>query len=444
MRMSICFPNGLQDFRERSKNGRFDYTFLRHESEVLAISLYEQALNATKIYYTESVEKCLSLTEDGAVDFVLTTKPIYNYSKHYNVPFATGMSYLNILSGYDHISYLNTLSKGISSELGILSNYKGFENTVYLILFLLLFTFFIFASVCSLVDKERKIFLAERKCRNGKRIRFSKLLKLTIEKTMSVKNSRRRFFSYLAIIASFLIMTPFLLMFKTNQVIVPPPVVIKNFDEIIKSGAKIYFTDTSDDPEKFFDEIGFDTVSAYYRANRVNFELPNFPDKFKAVNQAVINIVDKKSVFLVPRIISTIIYQLLCSFTYENQLFKIKRYRSENSREFIIGQIFRVNFTDPIRLRNYVATFETGLQQLEGDRFFVGFGVLGTSASHTREQRILCYENEIEKMETSGEYYGNVKLFSKFFYICFFMCILATFILAIECNLGKNRRVRNY
>lgn len=220
-------------------------------------------------------------------------------------------------------------------------------------------------------------------------------------------------------------------MFKTNQVVIRPPKIIRNWKEIIDQKVKIFYTNASDNIEKYI-ESSPEEIN-YYQKNKKLLLLPTNPSLFEITNQAIVEIVKNNAILLSPRIVTPAFHQVLCSFSKEDQLFKLIPFRDESSYEFVTGFIFSRNYTDPKGNINLISTFEKGLTQIDRKKFFIGFDLLATSAKHAYEQTILC-ENDLNRnLHRSNIYFGHLKLFQEFFKLCTLNIFIAIFVLVFEC-----------
>lgn len=444
--MSLCIPGGLGIVLNIDKKGHFDYSMLRHDGEVLIISLYQQIFNASTIHMVSELRECLSLMKEKSVDFVAAMMPVASIFEHHYVPYATEESNLDIISGYDYNTYSSLNGQNKTSKLGILNNYRGFESNVYIVLCLLIISLLLLVLFFTLVQREKRWIH-----RRSTSIRtMIKVFKVYLFNSFSTKTNARRL-TMLSIISFFLIITPFLLMFKTNQIIVHPPKLLKTFEEAMSEKADIYFMNTVDNYEEYFYTENGSEVFSYYQSNKKIFKAPNDLESVYATNRILAEITKGQAALILPSQISKIMYQCFCSWSKKGQLFKFMINKYYEGRTFLIGFVFSKKIPHSYSLTNYIHAFQNGLLQiLNKQHFYPGFDVFPTSKKHKQNQLVLCFNlNQIEMNESTNIYYGDFRLFSKFFYFCSFLLVLSFFVLLYEwlispksSSMKRRRRVR--
>ena len=423
---------------KRNKHGHFNYGLFRHESESMMISLFQQTLNASTIYSVKDVSDCLKLTKEGTIDLILAWLPIYNITDYYHVPFGTEETYMNIITGYDYNKYTKVTKISELNKLGILCNYKGFDLTVYYFIVFTITTFIILAFGYSLVDGEKLLIRRKFKARRNHARRFCRI----IARSYKIK-STKKFFNYLVMMATFFIVTPFFLLFNTNQLIVPPPKVLKDFKDAIEAAVKIYYSPSCGNPDDFIVTKSRHILD-YYKKNKVAIKLPDI-NNLHEFHYKVADIIEKRAILLVPKIETDIIFPLVCSWSKDDQLNKIKVYKSEHTRQFVAGMVFHRNYTNPRGFKNFLTSFERGLHQTRNGRFYVGFGFISRNPKHIKDQMILCDNMSRIERRKSKVYNGSYKLFSNFFNVCLRLLLFSTGFLMFEIVIRKILRHRqNY
>lgn len=448
--MSVCFPSGIEMVLKKDKSGRFDYNSFRHPSEAYIAILYQETLNASVIYVTKGVNECIQLLKEAQVDVIVANTPIENATEYYHVPFATEMSYLNILTGYDHDEYNRGIQSDSLDHLGILSNYRGFQWKVYFCLAILIVAFLVLALCYTVVDREKNLITRKTRPISNYKKKFFRIIRRSYQ-----TNSREKAFTFLVMLATFFILTPFFLLFHTNQIIVSPPQMLRDFDDAIHSRAKILYTPTCGNPENFIDPHKNKQVMDYFLKNREIIILPTV-ETADPFHEKIVEIIKRSAIFIVPQVQTQILYRLMCSWSKDNEMFKLMVYRMRESTEFLTGIIFNRNYTDPKGLKNFASIIETGLLSIQNGRFYIGFGFYSHSLEHIKEQMILCDNfNHLEKKE-SEVYHGNFQSFNKFFCLCSLLFLLAWVLLLVELLVLKrstkvsksrynsNRRIYNF
>lgn len=441
--MIICIPTGTERVFEPNKNGKFDYSTLTYEAEKSIHSEFQEIFNASKIINTVRAADCFNLINKGLVDFIATMRPSYEGTDHYHVPYITRMSHLNIITGYDYNHYKNEIENNKFSRIKSLTNYAAFSLSFYALLFVLLCSFLILSSCYSFCwCEKRKLFGKS----NSTKIFFKKLIQIIVN-SYKIRTKRKKLVC-LTTFSTFLLVTPFCLMFKTNQVIVPEPQFISNWNDLMKKSSFIYYSDTYDHSEKYFDKKKYSKEYDYFMNHKLYFRSPKGPSAIEDVNRMLFQIVDKKAIFLAPKIISTLVYQLFCSWTFEDQLVSLKTIKDENSHEYALGMVFRKNNSYEKGFNAYVRTIESGFNRPKKQKYLVGFEFLGTSSKHIREQLIICLN--LRQIETKGSEVHNLdlKLFRRLFYMVIFFYSLSLIIKMIEkvakihCN-SKKKMMKN-
>lgn len=426
--LEICITNGLDGVLKKNQYGEMVYSDLRADTEVEFFDLFQQIFNASTIKMTRIGIECLELLREGKVYFSTVSRSIWDESDYYRVPYGTKMSYINIITGYEYKEYSRMIGASKISDMGILNNYRGFEKKVYFFLSLVMILLLLPVIFYTLIQKEKRWIYR----RSISIWTMMKVFYQYLFYSFSIKTSARRF-TYLAIISFFLIITPFLLMFKTNQIIVPPPKLVKTLRQAISDKITIYHTDTIVNLSMFYEEENFQKVHNYYETNKKLFELPGATD-ILTYDGFVMNIINQKGILLTQSHEAMAMYKMICSWANNNHLLKIFMFKEESTREYIHGMTFHINYTNPRGLRNYLSAYETGLlYTIDRNHYYIGFDVLTIPLSHKQKQLVLCYNfNQIEMDESSKVYSGDMKTFSPFFRFYFYIILVTITIFVCE------------
>ena len=332
--MKVCFNTGVESEIAIKANGGFT---IRGPSPASLAPYVDFALslkNVSEVLCTKSYAECVDRLLKNEYDFALHTQSIHDTSGNFVVPVPAFATSVNILSGYNIHKYQQ---QNYGTMQSVLANLTSYSESVYLlmVIFMLSLLLIILANVL-LVQRRRCVSRAIRKS-----VKYFGLF-------MRAGCHRRFLPSLILNLGLFLIITPFFLLFKTNQVVVDEPPMIKSYRQIIDQRIGIMFTAFDSDVSDFLKLQANlrggnleKEIFEYFRLNARRVKLEQSPRTFELLANLSKEIIQREQVFIgFDKSVETM-RQLLCSWTTGDDLYQIVPFRDPHQEEIILGYIFR-------------------------------------------------------------------------------------------------------
>lgn len=329
-----------------------------------------------------------------------------------------------IITGYDINKYKE---QRFINTYGLIHNFTVYGCDVHLCIL----TFFILLFILILL-KASILYEYNHSLRRRKRVTLMGIIrKLKIELLKhSAKHTRG--FSLILFASFFFISSPFLLMFKTAQVVTKQPRIISSYDDLVKSNATIFYSSLLSDESSFLwpssrsiehEDIVYETWM-YFLKHGIYYDMrKQRPITFKDMMNLVVS---DDAVFFSSFYIAARIREVFCSFSEEEQLLNVLMFKDENQREELNGFAMRKGFVDDILVKKQRRAFEFYFvrHMRRSHHSFYGLDIGDSSPEHRKLQKQVCLKHELTGQMVHVEA-GDVE-----FYFFFFLCILIFFLIA--------------
>lgn len=413
----ICYPGGPAIRCWKREDGSLyaespSATEL-HASEVL---LQSAIANSTDLFCTNTIADCTLRMQLNLSDFSIGEYIYYRENDVYFVPVPWDASSIYFVSGYE----LNSLnSRSINNPEGLIGNLGVYSFQIYLFIVLI----FIFSS--SLIALKALIlfeinFSRRKKGRIDKFLQIMRKLRLEMFKSSCKHVKCCSFITYLTF---FLFSTPFLLMFKTAQVITQPPPIYSSYQELIRSNVTIYYASMLTDEKAFLHPNSFnierhdivDKMWKYFLGHSRHIDLRKSQSEFLKLTHLLTS---GYAVFFSSFYTSARIRQVFCSLSDSNQLFNVLMFRDKSQRMDLAGFAMRKGYKNEKLIKNQRRVFEFYFVRHMRRSFssLYGLDIMGTDSEHRKLQKEICMKQEIIKQAVSLGSSG-LEFFFRFFQI---------------------------
>lgn len=398
----LCSPCNLDEEVTKTPDGKFKLNGFVTRSHILSLDFHSSLLNASQFVVKKGFKDCLKLLIENKTDYIIgfasdgDEKPFY-------VPVPYVSTSLHLISGYDVGKYIKDVKFKGPNSLGVLSNIYNFDFQVYFAILLFIISIGLLLLAHSLKIKAHLIRIGK------KRLKLLKTYRRVYKKLSDVKRTKTKLVSLVSYISYFLLITPFLLLFKTNQVVNEKPFIISNYEEIINANASIYYPSIAVNETVFLIPTGFDVDHNnimnkfwnFFQTKSQHYDFSNTQtfDKLFYLKDKLIN---GKGIFLTEFSTIVNIKAILCSFTKEDEYIQIFIYHDRHQRAEVQGMPVRRGYYNPQLNKKHRALFEMDLynQLLIMGVEYIGFQYTGTSRDHRRIQYEYCQKEQPIELTT--------------------------------------------
>lgn len=388
-----------------------------------------QLTQSLLIVIRKTAQECLELIRSNSTDLSISMSSYFPENNLYHVPAPWDPVTVKFISGYEVNEFLNnTRRQTESTDYGVLKNYQAFQLEVYstLVAFVILFAILlalhwvIFCEILTQRGNKRKL--------KSKMVSFRKILHSVIND----RYKRTRISTLIFFVSCFLIATAFLSMFKTSQVATIRPKIITSYEQLFKSGARIFSSGEVFNLTRLIVPIEKDSKKIdiehkfwnYFNSRKETVTLQEMQKG--TYGQIAEKIASNEVVFVDADNMLDSLRALFCSFSESHQLFNMLIYKDPVQKEILHGYPMRWNFENPWIIRRLHRSVETHLPEhlLTMMIRYEGFNWKQTNPQHKSHQLQICTEStaavEIPDLHSSG-----VDFFNFFFHLtltAYFTC----------------------
>lgn len=389
----LCFNTGVETEIEIKENGRFTI----HGPSPAALSYYiELAMsltNVSEVFCAKSYNECVEKFIKNESDFSFSPFSIHDTSGLFSVPVPAFSTSLHIMSGYNIYTYQKEQQVFAKNMPSVLANFASFSREVYsLIAIWMFFLLFIIGANVLLIQRKRRVLKAIRKS-------FKYFV------AFIVVGSQRWFLPSLVLnFGIFLLVTPFCILFKTNQVIIEEPKMVTNYKQIIDQNVKMIHTGLGTNESVLFQLASnsrthnlMSEIFNYFKSNSRKITMDRSPKTFQLLPQLAKSLVQGKQVIIGSDEIIEPLRQLFCSWTNEDELYQMLSFRDPIQEDIILG--FTIHSLDPPKklVKKLLQAFEGHIPSVLLNLLdnYVGIEFLPTSPEHRQQQLFICQQRTL-------------------------------------------------
>lgn len=420
--MRICFPTGMESKIE-FKNGKVQVDGPSAKTLVKWVDLGLTIANASEIVGVEKDEDCVQRFLENRSDFSVSFYSIHDESGRFSVPVPCFVTSIYILSGYDVRHYIEEQEKQKKS-FDILENFTSFSGVYYILAALWMLTLILTILARVLMIRRRP--------------RLFRGLKRSVDCIFSMASNldearKWMLVSFTLQIGLFLLLTPFSVYFKTNQVVLEEPSVVSSYEEIMDEKVKIrysrmgiditnYLERASDTPQGERDVIK--RMKKYFLSNSKDLKLTATPETLITFGELAKSVINNSYVFLGSDAIIEALRQVLCSWSSEPNLYQMVKFHDPHQQEILVGFTFRMSQLPKKLVKKLLYAFEghipaTLLTMMDN---YMGFGMVSNSQAHRHRQLFVCQQQNVIRHRRDEIHVSDMNFFHHFFEL--FICIL--------------------
>ena len=361
--------------------------------------------NVTQLVTVRTNADCIERFERNQSDFAFGSYDIHDTKGKYSAPVPGLPLSLHFLSGYNLYEYQKEQNDLAKQKMGVLQNFESYEPTVYAVSAVWLIALFVAVTL--------------RVLQICKRPHFVRVLDKSLNHFYLLNDARCKRWRLLCLLLNtglFFLVTPFCILFKTNQVVTKEPPLITSYEEIMSQKVQVVYThihinDTDLLKQQSDSKAGtMDRMWKYFKSNSRFIFADTSPETFELMAKLSQGIVDNKIVFIASWGIAESFRQTLCSWAVQPNYYQILRYHDPHQREVIAGYSFRMLQPPKVLVKRLRTIFEMYIPSalVSAIESYFGFEMLPNSDAHRQRQSVV--EHHKEEVLASG-----FQFFSHFF-----------------------------
>lgn len=436
--LRICFPvpgaKLKEKFQKSSNPGKLS----------LFSELFEQVLKTNYSYFfTTKAEECLERLKNNQSDFSAGLVSYYKNLDGFNVPVPIKLQRVQLVSGYK----LNLSEIKPQESATVMENVDLIGLSVHLTALGTIFSaiFIVLASIL--------IHLKHHKERRNKKYSHHQLIKRALKKLIKElvlicygSTTRFKWISFLFTVVIFYMIKSFTCLYKTSQIIIHEPFIVKNYEMLLKDEKSLpmFYDSTNIIPNTFKfapegstrNKIWLKLISS--KLNLKDYILPretNYADH-KFLKKLFTKMNEENSVFL-GYWFAEYIFMALCTISPEEELWRVFKFMDETDKEELRGNAVSIHYSHPKSMTKHLLIIlesnimiGTYANLIEKYRSRISKN-LNTTHKHQYEQRVVCSKDYKPHPDLEVHAIG-FNYFSSFFSACLIIYIIAYYVLLYE------------
>lgn len=415
-------------------DGSMKATGLGSEIMNSAIDVFNSMFKIKHFNYSIHGLDCFNSLMKNTSDISTYFSPITTETKFAIVPVVTMVNKIVMITGYNVTEYK---LPGDEDEIeNAMSNFNNFHWEVYL-----LFIIFFIIQMTLIIIWRFTIQTENKK----KKIKINKII-IIIKRYMINRNDKFKIIILLNWLVIFFISNLFIILYKTNSIIPEAPEIFNTQKEVLNDPIALpvfydIFVSVSQD---FKNSLPGSTLSKLWiKANNLtNNQTNKFIEKqtkslnFQRYYSRYSGIVSKKYVLFTTELVAQLNKNFGCSFSNENELWKMVKRSEKNELESLHGIAIRKEY---LYKELIVSRIRRGVETHLFDIFFkfaskaakeMAYRLQFKSPKHTYEQKSLCDDDSVSR-ETVKDVAGLSFKFYKSFGSVLIFCLISSFIVII-------------
>ena len=405
----LCFPTG-DDSKVELKSGRLTVEGPAAKTNINWISFFLKLGNVTQLAAPSTNADCMERFERNQSDFAFGSYDIHDTKGKYSVPVPAFPLSLHFLSGYNVYEYQKEQDNW--ERMGVLQNFESYQPAVYALGAVWLIALFA-AVTLKVVPRYKRLCLVRVLERS---LNYFCLLK-------DARCKRWRLLSLLLHMPLFFLVTPFCILFKTNQVVTKEPSLITSYEQIMSQKVQVIYSHTRMNDTDFLkqqtDTKGgtMDRMWKYFQSNSLHVSPNRDPDALGLITKLSQGIVDNKFVFLASLDVAEGFRQAFCSWSVNPNYYQILMYHDPHQREIIAGYAFRALQPPKVLVKRLRSTFEMHIPSTlvsVMDNYY-GLEIFPNSDAHNQHQLSLCQRKSVVQHQKEELLANDFQFFASFF-----------------------------
>lgn len=427
----LCFLSGFAGMKVKYDQMRQKFYITGATSSTIQrFSLFSQLYNLTQVHRAFDAEECYNLLGSNASD--VSSHLTSHYSSgdsRFTVPAPTFVDRHVLLTGYNVTDYEMTQRK--EKVFNVLTNFVNFDSSTLSLIGLFCFL----VVTCALI---RIQILQMKRNPRSNRNSFStfKLIRnvcITVKKMLQGRARTSRLLSLSIFLLLFILFTCFIVLFKTDQVVMEAPVIISSYEQILHrpDTFAVYYEALATCSDKFrTSPVGSLRHKLWLKTINSGLQEQDYLVRKTKFNEAGIevtikrysSIVAQRWVLVIPQRTSQLAKHFGCSFSPEGEIWKLIVVEQSGEVESLEGMAVSRSFTH----HNY---FVHSMRRLTESHLFeqtfvnsirgigLGYAIRKTSIKHKLKQTVACSGDVVSNDASKFVYNLKLEYYSSLFLV---------------------------
>ena len=439
----LCIPGNRNVKFTRDPDGNYNSLSLATDSEKHYLMMHDSIVNSTQLMIQPSVDKCIKSLQLNESDIVIA--PVHPDEDAYTVPATFSSSTADFITGLNLSRHSELLEKPEVKKHGVLSNSTNFTVPIYAIIALFIITFISLIYLSSHLMKMRLSIIGRRKNKTVARIFLFYCRYFAHPRVSHLRNV-----CLLILVFYFLSITPFLLMFKTNQLVFKVPRMIDSYEQVIDSRATVFVPWVSSNASNFLVPYRDDMNSIvnrfwfFFRQMERAFDVSAKLRDFSKIMSFMDQLTNGRCIFLSSSLVIQFYQALFCSLAINSdQQIALLLFHDPHQRSEIQGFAFRIGYINLQVVQLYKRLFEMQtLDHFSGEQVkFLSQNLIAGASASSRFDFEMCVK---PTMPDSRAFKfippGDLSIFTSLFLLVLMLYCISAVILSLE-HLIKRTKV---
>lgn len=348
--MRVCITTAATNILTRRRDGSYrvtgpSYDFYSEYIEILGRMFSKN----NSIYLTMSSDECLDRLNSNQSDFTTAMFPYFGNSIDLRIPVPFYASKISFITGFD----LTRKPVRPRECASVISNLTLIEPHAYF------FAALLFLSLVLVILLQTWMFVSYKRRRtNGYKMFHLKLILGEIMPVFFGTSKRFRYICLLSTILTFYLVNGFKILYKTSQIIIEEPFVVRNYQDILADEtSQAYFYNPMAKVSDQFENAPKDTLRgkiwakmlAHTRGNANSHLISgigtaNQPLKWTRLRFEEMH--HKHYVMIASTVTISLIETIFCLVSADDQLFRVLTFQDPSEPEDLLGWVFAHSFAD--------------------------------------------------------------------------------------------------
>ena len=418
----LCFLSGFAGMKVQYDQVRQKFYITgATSSTVERFSLFSQLYNLTSVHRAFDAEECYELLGSNKSDVSShLTSHLSSGDSRFTVPAPTFVDRHVLLAGYNVTNY--EMTQRTDKSMNVLTNFFNFDSSTCLLigLFALLMLTSAFIRI--------RILQMKRGLRSGVKLftpsNLIRNMSITVKKIAQGRARSSRLLSLSLFLLLFFLFTCFIVLFKTDQVVMKAPEIISSYEQILQTPNTfaVFYEALATCSDKFRTspvgslrhKLWLKTINSGLREEDYLVRKTKFNEAgIKVAIERYANIAAQRWVFIIPQRTSRLAKHFGCSFSPEGEIWKLivveKNGESENLEGMAVSRSFAYHNYIVNSMRRLTESYlfeQTFVNALRG--IGLGYRLRKTSTKHKLKQTLACSGDGVSNDAT--KFVGHLKL----------------------------------
>lgn len=334
----VCAPTTFELELKKTNQGKYYVKGFGSEKYNEFIELTDDQFQNNTYYFTTNTDECFERFDSNESDFMSNLYPYYeNLDQNYQIPVPAVPTKISFISGYD----MDNKSL-VSMHCGdVFANINLLQYSVYLCALALVISYILFVFAWTIIHYQHDIELTKirKRCRKKYNTGLLYVTKFVLRQLRGILYRRSKHFKWISlsiVILTFYLVTCFMILYKTSQIVYHEPFYVKNYNEMLNDDKSlpIFYDPIADVKGKFSTatkeslrgkiwnklmKLQSKSDLSNYLTNKT-FSIANIPQQLSWINDRMN---DHHDAIIATKITAELFRSVLCETSRDGQLMKL-------------------------------------------------------------------------------------------------------------------------